>query len=47
MSRTCIPVEESFARWHKDPEFMKEYDALEEEFALASALIQMVSPDVV
>ena len=40
MSRTCIPVEESFARWHKDPEFMKEYDALEEEFALASALIQ-------
>ena len=40
MSRTCIPVEESFARWHKDPEYMKEYDALEEEFALASALIQ-------
>ena len=40
MSRTCIPVEESFARWHKDPEFMKEYDALEEEFALASALMR-------
>lgn len=37
MSRTCIPVEESFARWRKDPEFMKEYDALEEEFALANA----------
>ena len=39
MSRTCIPVEESFARWHKDPEYMKEYDALEEEFALANTLI--------
>ena len=39
MNRTCIPVEESFARWHKDPEYMKEYDALEEEFALASALM--------
>ncbi len=39
MNRTCIPVEESFARWHKDPEYMKEYDALEEEFALATALM--------
>ena len=39
MSRTCIPVEESFARWHKDPEYMKAYDALEEEFALANTLI--------
>jgi DNA-binding transcriptional regulator YiaG len=25
--------------WMKDPEYRKEYDALEEEFALASALI--------
>ena len=39
MSRTCIPVEESFARWHKDPEYMKEYDALEEEFARANMVI--------
>lgn len=39
MSRKFIPVEESFARWRQDPEFMKEYDALEEEFALASAVI--------
>jgi ribosome-binding protein aMBF1 (putative translation factor) len=39
MSRKSIPVEESFARWAKDPEFMREYDALEEEFALANALI--------
>ena len=35
MSRKFIPAEESFARWRKDPEFMKEYDALEEEFARA------------
>ena len=40
MSRTCIPVEESFARWREDPEFVKEYDALEEEFALANALMR-------
>ena len=39
MSRRFIPVEESFAEWHKDPEYMKEYDALEEEFALANTLI--------
>lgn len=39
MSRKFIPVEESFAEWRKDPEFMKEYDALEEEFALASQII--------
>ena len=25
--------------WFKDPEFVREYDALEEEFALATALI--------
>ena len=25
--------------WMKDPEFVKEYEALEEEFSLASALI--------
>ena len=29
MTRNFIPVEESFARWRKDPEFMKEYGALE------------------
>lgn len=36
MIRRFIPVEESFVEWRKDPEFMKAYDALEEEFALAS-----------
>ena len=39
MERKFIPAEESFARWRQDPEFMREYDALEEEFALANALI--------
>jgi len=39
MERTFIPVEESFAEWRKDPEYVAAYDALEEEFALANALI--------
>lgn len=37
--RKYIPVEESFKEWRKDPAFVAAYDALEEEFALASALI--------
>lgn len=40
MSRKSIPVEEAAKDWRKDPEFRAEYDALEEEFALASALIR-------
>lgn len=39
MSRKFIPVEEVFAELHKDPEYMAEYEALEEEFALIEALI--------
>ncbi len=39
MSRT-IPVEASFARWRTDPEYIEAYDALEDEFALAAALIE-------
>lgn len=39
MTRKFIPVSELFEEWRKDPEFVKEYDALEEEFALAAALI--------
>jgi ribosome-binding protein aMBF1 (putative translation factor) len=34
-----IPVSEAAARWRKNPKFVAAYDALEEEFALASALI--------
>ncbi len=38
--RTMIPVEDSFAKWRKDPEYVKAYNALEEEFALAEAFIK-------
>ena len=38
--RRFIPVEESFVEWHKDPAYVLEYNALEEEFALAGALIR-------
>jgi ribosome-binding protein aMBF1 (putative translation factor) len=40
MTRKFIPVEEAFDRWQKDPEFVAAYDALTEEFSLASALIK-------
>jgi DNA-binding XRE family transcriptional regulator len=40
MSRRFIPVEEAFRRWRKDPDYVAAYDALEEEFALASALVK-------
>ena len=38
--RTYIPVSESAERWMKNPKFVAAYNALEEEFALASALIE-------
>ena len=40
MKRQFIPVDEAFKEWRKDPEYVAAYDALEEEFALASALIK-------
>ncbi len=40
MSRKFIPAGESFAEWRKDPVYVAEYGALEEEFALAGALIE-------
>jgi ribosome-binding protein aMBF1 (putative translation factor) len=40
MKRKFIPVEESFNRWMQNPEYVAAYDALEEEFALASSLIK-------
>ncbi len=40
MPRKYIPVEEAAKRWMKDPEFRSAYDALEDEFALASVLIK-------
>lgn len=38
MSKT-IPLSKLSDEWFKDPEFVREYEALEEEFALAKALI--------
>jgi ribosome-binding protein aMBF1 (putative translation factor) len=37
--RKSIPVEQSFAEWRRDPAYVKAYDALEDEFAFAAALI--------
>jgi ribosome-binding protein aMBF1 (putative translation factor) len=35
-----IPFSEIRKQWRKDPQYMKEYDALAEEFELAKELIQ-------
>ncbi len=40
MTSKTIPVEDAAKAWMKDPEFRAAYDALEDEFALASALIR-------
>ena len=40
MSRKFIPVEQAFREWRKDPEYVAAHEALEDEFALASALIK-------
>jgi ribosome-binding protein aMBF1 (putative translation factor) len=39
MNKKLIGVEESFAQWRKDPAYQAAYDALDEEFTLASTLI--------
>jgi ribosome-binding protein aMBF1 (putative translation factor) len=39
MKRKTMPAERLFAEWRKDPAYVREYDALEEEFALAGAII--------
>jgi ribosome-binding protein aMBF1 (putative translation factor) len=40
MSRKMISVEESFAGWRKDPNYVAACKALEEEFSLAKAMIE-------
>jgi ribosome-binding protein aMBF1 (putative translation factor) len=40
MSGKYIPASDAFREWRKDPDYIAAYDALEEEFALASALIK-------
>jgi ribosome-binding protein aMBF1 (putative translation factor) len=39
VKRKDIPVQKSFAKWRKDPGYRAAYDALEEEFSLAEALL--------
>jgi ribosome-binding protein aMBF1 (putative translation factor) len=40
MKQKFIPAEESFKQWKKGPRYVAAYDALESEFALASAMIK-------
>ena len=40
LMRKFIPFEEVAKEWIKDPAFVAAYDALEDEFALALALIK-------
>lgn len=40
MTKKTIPAQKLFDKWKKDPEFMREYNALEEEFALADQFIK-------
>jgi len=40
MKQKFIPVEASFKQWKKDPKYVTAYNALEAEFALASAMIK-------
>jgi ribosome-binding protein aMBF1 (putative translation factor) len=40
MKPNFIPVEDAAKEWFKNPEFVEAYNALEEEFALAEALIK-------
>ena len=40
MTRKMVPVEESFAAWCKEPIYVRAYNALEEEFSLARAMIE-------
>lgn len=40
MTRKFIPAEEAFTQWKKDPQYVAAYEALDKEFALASAMIK-------
>ena len=43
--RKFIPVEEVAKEWMKDPTFVAAYDALEDEFAIASSRLA-ATPDM-
>jgi DNA-binding transcriptional regulator YiaG len=38
--KKSIPASNIFTKWRQDPEYVKEYDALEDEFSAAEALIE-------
>ena len=40
MSEKMIAVEQAFAEWRNDPDYVKAYSALEDEFSLAAAMIR-------
>src|SRR5580704_7640781 len=40
MSRKMIPVEEALSEWRKDPKYVAAYNALDDEFSLAKAMIE-------
>jgi ribosome-binding protein aMBF1 (putative translation factor) len=40
LPRTMIPAGEAIARWRKDPAYMQEYNALEQEFSLIAEVIK-------
>ena len=42
MSKTIL-VEESFAGWRKDPKYVEAYEALEDDFSFAAALIESLT----
>jgi ribosome-binding protein aMBF1 (putative translation factor) len=39
MNRKAVPAEDAFRAWREDPAYRAAYDALHEEFTLASELI--------
>ena len=39
-TKETIPVQVAFDEWHKNPKYMREYDALKKEFALARQFIK-------
>jgi ribosome-binding protein aMBF1 (putative translation factor) len=40
MTRKMIPAEESFAKWRGDPAYVRAYNELADEFALAETIIR-------
>lgn len=40
MTHKLIPAETAFSRWRDNPEYVASYNEMEEEFALAAALIK-------